>query len=91
VAPHGAYYIHVETTRARIEATVSFKDLAKKNVPPHVDTPAQAEARAQASADLKAKADAKAAKAAAQREGKPHQGEAKPAPAKDTKDGPTGT
>jgi hypothetical protein len=49
---------------------MSFNDLGTKNVPPHVDTPAEAEARAQATADVKAKADAKAARAAAQREGK---------------------
>lgn len=50
---------------------MSFNDLGKKDVPPHVDTPAEAEARAQATADLKTKADAKAARAAAHREGKP--------------------
>ena len=49
---------------------MSFSDLSKKKVEPHVDTPAQAEARAQAVADVKAKADAKAAKAAVQRESK---------------------
>lgn len=48
---------------------MSFNDLGKKDVPPHVDTPAQAEARARAAADLKAKSDARAARAAARREG----------------------
>ncbi|HUL58267.1 MAG TPA: hypothetical protein VLU43_03290 [Anaeromyxobacteraceae bacterium] len=72
---------------------MSFSDLSKKNVQPHVDTPAQAEARAQAAADVKAKADAKAARAAAQRESKKAQpGAATPiAPAKVAKGGPTRT
>ncbi len=71
---------------------MSFKDLGNRNAPPHVDTPAQAEARAQAAADLKARADARAARAAAQREGKPHQDAAKGHTAKETgetKGGPT--
>ncbi len=69
---------------------MSFKDLEKRDAPSHVDTTAQAEARAQAMADVKAKADAKAARAAAKREGKPHEGAAKPGhAAKDTKGGPT--
>lgn len=50
---------------------MSFKDLGKKNAPPHVDSPAEAEARAAAVADVKAKADAKAAHAATQHAGKP--------------------
>jgi len=58
---------------------MSFSDLSKKKVEPHVDTPAQAEARAQAAAHVKSKVDAKAARAAAQREGKKaQQGAAKP-------------
>ena len=63
---------------------MSFKDLSEANVPPRVDTTAQAEARAQAAADLKAKA----ARAAAQREGKRQKGAAKPGhAAKETKGG----
>jgi hypothetical protein len=77
--------------RAGIEAIMGFKDLSKKNVPPHVDTPAQAAARAEAAADVKAKADARTA-AAAQREGTPQQDAAKPGHvAKETKGGPTHT
>jgi hypothetical protein len=70
---------------------MGFKDLSKKNVPPHVDTPAQAAARAEAAADVKAKADARTAANAAQREGKPQQGAARPGHAKETKGGPTHT
>ena len=49
---------------------MSFSDLSKKRVEPHVDTPAPAEARTQAAARVKARADAKAARAAVRREGK---------------------
>jgi hypothetical protein len=58
---------------------MSFNDLGKKDVPPHVDTPLEAEARMKAAADLKAKADANATRAAAHREAK--RAVAKPAPA----------
>ena len=69
---------------------MSFSDLSKKKVEPHVDTPAQAEARAQAVADVKAKADAKAAKAAVQRESKKApQGATKTPDADKAKGGPT--
>jgi hypothetical protein len=72
---------------------MSFSDLSKKKVEPHVDTPAQAEARAEAVAHVKAKADAKAARAAAQREGKKaQQGPAKSGDvATGTKGGPPRT
>ncbi len=70
---------------------MSFKELSKKSVSPHVDTPAQAEARAQAAADVKTKADAKAAKNATQREAKAQQAGTKPGAANATKGGPTQT
>jgi hypothetical protein len=71
---------------------MSFKDLSKKSITPHVDTPAQAEARVQAAADVKTKADAKAAKNATQREAKAQQAAGKPGSAAEaTKGGPTRT
>ena len=72
---------------------MSFSDLSKKKVEPHVDTPAQAEARAQAAARVKAKGEAEAARAATRRESKKaKQDAARPGdPAAVAKGGPTRT